>query len=157
MEDIVSNNAFGPIIGKFIATSMMYLGIPFILLSLNVFDVKITPKYSYLGAPLTIVMIIFYLMFIFSNFIPGIYAIFDCVTKNYSTQKMMYVNSCIIDQGLNTTSGGKERVVLSDNKGTSSYLSTILHDMERGEYYMVTYGKLSKIIVAIAKIPSKKK
>lgn len=92
---------FGPFIGQLVIASMVYIGIPLILFSLDIFDIRINPGYLHLRAPFAIIVVIFYIIFIASYLSIGMYALFDSITNNFVTKKMTYVESYMVAQNIN--------------------------------------------------------
>jgi hypothetical protein len=102
-------------------------------------------------------------IYYFSNlFLPGMYAVFDVLTKNYATRKITYVDSYITnnwfiaksyyasaDNKKNIGANYHLKVLLADQKGKSVYSSAYFHTMEKGKNYTVTYGKKSKILISV--------
>ena len=141
---------------------MLYLGIPFILFVLDVFDVSIKPQYSYLAVPFLVTIIVLYIIYIASNFIPGVYALFDCITSNFVTKQMSYTDSYVAHQMYHSkkrmeSTSQKTRlidayyiiIILADKKRKSSYKTTHFHTMEKGKSYTVTFGKFSKVLISV--------
>ena len=158
-----AKESFEPIILRFILSTLLYIVLPGAGMLSGVVKISVDNSYGSVGIILIVVGIVLYFSYIATRFIPGIYAIFDLITDNFISEKMVYVNTFTSDSGLYTRTQNRKtalsnmnqvsigyllRITLADNKGKTFFTTVYLHSMEPGKAYSVTYGKFSRILIS---------
>lgn len=152
-----------PNIIQLINVLFFFVGIPIILFAINLVDVTLNNEYGNLRVIFVIAGISIYFYIIAGYLVPGIYSLFDLITDNFITCKMVYINSYIdkskfLAFNKATTKVGRVemlnehcfmKVLLADHKGKSAFSTTFYHLMEKDKRYTIQYGKFSKVIVSI--------
>jgi len=156
----MKGKAMKPYIKILIHSTGLYIVLPASLLFFKF--VTIAPDVRGIIFILSIFAVILYFHFIATFFLPGVCAIYDLVTDNFVTKKLVHTNSFVdnsyyglnerikTDQGLMISEHILLKVFLLSTSGERiNLLSAFNHRMEKQKSYIVTYGRYSKIIVSV--------
>lgn len=155
---------FRPYLNKFFGMTLLWVILLILLIWAEPIQIIVVYRrwnYKLLAA---IAAVIYALRYAVRHFIPDVLAILDSVSNSFRTEKMVFVSGRIVGKGYFCRSSAFEKsgsgrpglyprfyseVILADNLGRTAFLTSDLHLMKENEYYTVTYGKHSKILLSV--------
>jgi hypothetical protein len=151
----MKKHTFRPFIAQFVVSLFCFIIAPIAMLVMGI-ELRVN------NITVVLLAIAGYVFFFSIILLPGVYAIFDVLTKSYKTDKMVYIDSYIaknffFPRNSNVSAdyrkfvGGSYhlKVLLSGAEGKSIFSMAFFHTMEKGKHYTVLYGEKSKTVLSV--------
>ena len=152
-----------PYIEQFAIATLLYIVLPIILFSTKLVSITVNKTYGNVGIVLLMALGCLYFYYILAFLIPGVYSIADLMTNNFITEKMVFINSYVDSSRIfvsnkATAKRGKlsilneycfMKILFANQERKAVFSSVFFHTMEKNKWYIIQYGRFSKVVVSI--------